>query len=142
MALANLVVLAAGAAGVYLLASDLSPAAAEYLDNFFSEVEEWQVQLALFVAGMLVLLRLFSGRIAAFIRAWYLLGRTEYLLSSFYLMVKTRTFKVRTRFVPYSSISDMIVRQRLIDRLFNYGDIVILQKKPQIGYASCHQASV
>lgn len=112
---------------VYLFSGETSQLLTDYL-NRFVEIEQWQAQLVLVLVAALLLLRFPSARLLAHAKIFYLLSRTEYLLSTFYLMLKTKTLRVRTRFVPYDSISDIIVRQRFLDRLMNTGDIVILLK--------------
>lgn len=74
-----------------------------------------------FAIGLKLFFKRFYDSFASYINLKF----TEYQLADYFLYVKTHVAGKKGRFLPLTSINSVYLRQNLIQKIFNVGDIIV-----------------
>jgi uncharacterized membrane protein YdbT with pleckstrin-like domain len=117
----------------YFLTEIISTAKDYYPGSIPTEYEKY-ARLGILLFGMFVSLKIFSRRIIGNLYSFFYLRFTEYIITNSYIYLRSKAGFQRGRIIPLGSISSIITRQSILERIFGVGDIVIQLKTGQNFY--------
>ncbi|MCX7831655.1 MAG: PH domain-containing protein [Actinobacteria bacterium] len=77
------------------------------------------------VLAVIISMKFFMKRTLHLVFAFFQILGTEIIITDYFIHLKVRAGKQRSRIIPYSSIVSIYLRKNLLQKVFRVGDIII-----------------